>query len=208
MADRSNTAHDSKPEWVKDAVFYQIFPDRFARSESLSKPANLLSWHSAPTERGYHGGDLHGIVEHLDYLVELGITAIYLTPIFQSACNHRYHTHDYRTVDPLLGGNEALRALVTAAHDRDIRVVLDGVFNHASRGFYQFHHAMENGAASPYLDWFHFDEERLRAWVAELGWEALLNRRGMMWRKLPDDVKENIDASSAFKVMMETPRAS
>jgi cyclomaltodextrinase len=93
----------------------------------------------------------------------LGITAIYFNPIFQSAANHRYHTHDYYRVDPILGGNDAFRELVDAAHAQGIHVVLDGVFNHASRGFYQFNHALENGAASPYLDWFHFDEERLRA---------------------------------------------
>ena len=93
----------------------------------------------------------------------LGVTAIYFNPIFQSAANHRYHTHDYYRVDPILGGNEAFRKLLDAAHGRGIRVVLDGVFNHTGRGFYQFHHALENGAASPYLDWFHVDRERLRA---------------------------------------------
>jgi len=145
------------PEWVRDAVFYQIFPDRFARSPSLLKPSNLEPWDSPPTEYGFKGGDLLGIAEHLDYLEELGITALYLNPIFQSAANHRYHTYDYLHVDPILGGNEAFRTLVDRCHDRSIRVVLDGVFNHASRGFFQFNHILENGAASPYLDWFHIN---------------------------------------------------
>ena len=144
-----------RPQWAGDAVFYQIFPDRFARSPRVAKPSNLLSWHSAPAQQGYHGGDLLGIVEHLDYLVDLGINAIYLTPIFQSACNHRYHTHDYMTVDPLLGGNAALRELVESAHARNIRIMLDGVFNHASRGFFQFNDILENGPHSPWLNWFH-----------------------------------------------------
>src|SRR5690242_5546596 len=97
------------PDWVKDAVFYQIFPDRFARSASLDavKPHNLEPWDTPPTTHGYKGGDLLGVVEHLDYLVELGVTALYFCPIFQSASNHRYHTHDYLQVDPLLGGNAA-----------------------------------------------------------------------------------------------------
>jgi cyclomaltodextrinase len=151
------------PEWVKDAVFYHIFPDRFAKSERVPKPSNLEPWDSPPTRHGFKGGDLLGVAEHLDYLQELGITAIYFNPIFQSAANHRYHTHDYYQVDPILGGNEAFREMLNAAHARGIRVVLDGVFNHASRGFYQFNHTLENGAASPYLDWFYFDEERLRA---------------------------------------------
>jgi cyclomaltodextrinase len=149
------------PEWVKDAVFYQIFPDRFARSERVPKPSNLEEWDSPPTIHGFKGGDLLGVAERLDYLQELGITAIYLNPIFQSAANHRYHTFDYTQVDPILGGNEAFRKLLDAAHARDIHIVPDGVFNHASRGFYQFNHTMENGLASPYLDWFHFNTEWL-----------------------------------------------
>jgi len=151
------------PEWVKDAVFYQIFPDRFAQSARVPKPSNLEPWDSPPTIHGFKGGDLLGVAERLDYLEDLGVTAIYFNPIFQSAANHRYHTHDYYQVDPILGGNAAFRELLEAAHACGIRVVLDGVFNHASRGFYQFHHAMENGGASPYLDWFHFEEERLKA---------------------------------------------
>jgi neopullulanase len=155
--------HIVTPDWVKDAVFYQIFPDRFARSERVPKPSHLEPWDSPPTVHGFKGGDLLGVAERLDYLQELGITAIYFNPIFQSAANHRYHAHDYYRVDPILGGDGAFRELLDAAHARGIRVVLDGVFNHASRGFYQFHHTLENGAASPYLDWFHFDEGRLRA---------------------------------------------
>lgn len=144
----------ARPAWVKDAVFYQIFPDRFARGARVPKPGNLRSWSGPPSEQGYQGGDLLGVVEHLDYLVDLGINAIYLTPIFQSACNHRYHTHDYWTVDPLLGGNAALRELVEQAHQRNIRIILDGVFNHASRGLYQFNDILENGPHSPWVGWF------------------------------------------------------
>ena len=147
-----------RPAWVKDAVFYQIFPDRFARSGRVPKPANLLPWQAPPSPQGFHGGDLLGIAEHLDYLADLGVNAIYLTPIFQSACNHRYHTHDYEKVDPLLGGNPALRELVSKAHARNIRIVLDGVFNHASRGFFQFNDILENGPHSPWLEWFHVEK--------------------------------------------------
>ena len=142
------------PDWVADAIFYQIFPDRFARSQRVPKPGHLQQWGSAPTVNGFQGGDLLGIVERLDHLEALGVNAIYLNPIFKSASNHRYHTYDYYQVDPLLGGNEALRALLDAAHARGIRVILDGVFNHASRGFWAFHHIMETGVESPYLDWF------------------------------------------------------
>ena len=158
------------PEWTKHAIFYQIFPDRFARvPQPGDEHLNLEEWDSAPTTFGFKGGNLYGVIEKLDYLVDLGINAIYFNPIFSSPANHRYHTYDYYEVDPLLGGNEALRQLLDEAHKRDIKIVLDGVFNHASRGFWQFNHTLENGAASPYVDWFHFDEDRLygrRPWGA------------------------------------------
>lgn len=150
------------PAWVRDAVFYQIFPDRFARSERVRKPAGLQPWGAPPTFHAYQGGDLLGVAEHLDYLSSLGINAIYFNPIFQSGSNHRYHTHDYFNVDPMLGGNAALRELLDAAHARGIRVVLDGVFNHASRGFFQFHDILENGPESAYLDWFTVHEWPVR----------------------------------------------
>jgi cyclomaltodextrinase / maltogenic alpha-amylase / neopullulanase len=142
------------PEWVKDAVFYQIFPDRFASSSPVAKPSNLEPWDSPPTTRGFKGGDLLGVVENLDYLQDLGITAIYLNPTFSSPANHRYHTHDYYSIDPILGGDPAMTRLLEDAHRRNMKIVLDGVFNHVSRSFYQFSHLLENGSQSPYLDWF------------------------------------------------------
>ncbi len=127
------------PDWVKHAVFYQIFPDRFAKSDSVEKPrSNLEPWDSDPTPFGYKGGDLAGVRERLDYLQDLGVTALYFNPIFQSASNHRYHTHDYYKIDPLLGGDEAFDALLAECQRRGVRIALDGVFNHASRGFFQF----------------------------------------------------------------------
>jgi cyclomaltodextrinase / maltogenic alpha-amylase / neopullulanase len=136
------------PDWVRDAVFYQIFPDRFASSPQVVKPSGLEPWDAPPSRHGFKGGDLLGVAEHLDYLQDLGITAIYLNPIFQSAANHRYHTHDYYQVDPILGGNPAFRTLLAEVHRRNMRVVLDGVFNHASRGFFPFAHILENGRES------------------------------------------------------------
>ncbi len=151
------------PAWVRDAVFYQIFPDRFAASERVAKPGRLEPWDAPPTSHGFKGGDLLGIVQRLPYLADLGVTALYLNPIFASASNHRYHTDDYLRVDPLLGGDAALRELLDAAHAAGLRVILDGVFNHTGRGFWPFHHILENGLDSPYLEWFHVDRERLAA---------------------------------------------
>jgi neopullulanase len=163
------------PDWVKDAIFYQIFPDRFAKSHRVSKPNNLEDWDAPPTIHGFKGGDLLGVCEKLDYLQELGINAIYFTPIFQSACNHRYHTHDYFQVDPLLGGNPAFREFLEAAHRRGMRIVLDGVFNHASRGFFQFNHILECGPASPYLDWFDIRGFPLNAYEGEPNYRCWVN---------------------------------
>lgn len=166
----------SPPSWVQDAVFYQIFPDRFARSSRVPKPSRLEPWDSSPTVHGYKGGDLLGVSERLDQLAELGVNALYFTPVFQSASNHRYHTHDYFRVDPMLGGNEALKELIEEAHRRNMRVVLDGVFNHASRGFFQFSDILENGPHSPYLDWFHVRRFPLNAYgEGSLGYDAWWN---------------------------------
>ena len=151
------------PEWVKDAVFYQVFPDRFARSGRVEAPGPLEPWDTPPTAHGFKGGDLYGIVERLDDLKSLGVTALSLNPIFASASNHRYHTYDYLVVDPLLGGNAALRELIDACHARGMKVILDGVFNHASRGFWPFNHVLECGIDSPYVDWFHVDRDLLAA---------------------------------------------
>ncbi len=162
-AGRPTAVAADPPSWVRDAVFYQVFPDRFARSARVRAAGPLEPWDAPPTSHGFKGGDLLGIVEHLDELADLGATALYLTPIFSSAANHRYHTYDYLAVDPLLGGTPALRELVDALHARGMRIVLDGVFNHTGRGFWPFHHVLENGLASPYVDWFHLDRERLAA---------------------------------------------
>jgi cyclomaltodextrinase len=160
------------PDWVKDAVFYQIFPDRFARTHRhVDDPAMavpLEPWETSPTLEGYKGGDLWGVMENLDYLKDLGVTAIYFTPIFQSASNHRYHTHDYYRVDPLLGGNQAFADLLEAAHQKGFRVVLDGVFNHCGRGFFFFNDILENGPNSPWLDWFQVEAWPLSAYDGNL----------------------------------------
>jgi neopullulanase len=157
MQPRSASATDrafETPSWVQNAVFYQILPDRYAISQAVPKPSNLEPWETPPTIHGFKGGDLLGVVERLDYLQDLGVNAIYFCPVFKSTANHRYHTYDYYAIDPVLGGNEAFARLLAEAHRRSMRVILDGVFNHCGRGFFQFNHILENGASSPYLDWF------------------------------------------------------
>ncbi len=192
------------PEWVKDAVFYQIFPDRFARSPRTEHRLGLQfkPWGSPPEEQGYQGGDLHGIVDKLDYLQDLGINALYLNPIFSSASNHRYHTYDYFAVDPLLGGDAALRDLLDQAHARGIRVILDGVFNHTGRGFWPFHHILENGGNSPYIDWFFIHDWPLRPY----NHDAQNQHNYGAWWNLPALPKLNTDNPGVRDYILEVAR--
>jgi cyclomaltodextrinase len=143
------------PYWVQDAVFYQIFPDRFANGDPSNDPPNVQPWGTKPTGTGFQGGDLRGITQKIDYLLDLGITAIYLNPIFQASSNHRYNTFDYYRIDPKLGDLKDFHALLEVAHRNSIRVILDGVFNHCGRGFYPFVDLLENKEDSPYRNWFH-----------------------------------------------------
>jgi cyclomaltodextrinase len=142
------------PYWVEDAIFYQIFPDRFSNGDTHNDPPNVQPWGSPPTSWGFQGGDLRGIIDKFDYILDLGVNAIYLNPIFLSTSNHRYNTVDYFKVDPRVGTLEDFHALLEAAHSNNVRVILDGVFNHCGRGFFAFNDLLENQDHSPYRDWF------------------------------------------------------
>ncbi|MGD9101794.1 MAG: alpha amylase N-terminal ig-like domain-containing protein, partial [Anaerolineae bacterium] len=146
------------PAWMHGALVYQIFPDRFANGDPDNDPPESVAWGSPPHWFEFQGGDLAGIVERLDYLQELGVDVLYLNPIFASPSNHKYDTADYYHVDPALGGNEALRALVDALHQRDMRIILDASFNHCHPRFFAFQDVVRRGADSPYVDWFTFYE--------------------------------------------------
>ncbi len=151
------------PEWAWKSVFYQIFPDRYRNGDPDSdvrdgeylyggKPVTHPAWDAPVTRAGdihaHYGGDLDGIMESLPYLTDLGVNALWLTPIFQSPSNHRYDTTDYRTVDPHLGGQAAFDALMAESAQRDVRVVLDGVFNHTGNEHALFQKALAD-AGSP-----------------------------------------------------------
>ena len=152
------------PPWVSDAVFYQIFPDRFANGDPSNDPPGTQPWGSPPTMWGFHGGDLAGVRDRLDYLADLGVNALYLNPIFESASNHRYNTTDYYRIDHRLGDGETFAALLQEAHRRGFRVILDGVFNHCGRGFSAFYDLMEREAHSAYREWFHVRRFPLEAY--------------------------------------------
>ena len=154
------------PSWVFDSVFYQIFPDRFANGNPSNDPPNKQAWGTPPDIVHFQGGDLAGIQKKLDYLTDLGVTAIYLNPIFLSPSTHRYNTVDYYKIDPKLGTMSDFQAFLTAAHQKGMRVVLDGVFNHCGRGFFAFNDILENDGDSPYFDWFHVQRFPLQAYTS------------------------------------------
>lgn len=167
------------PTWLRGAIMYQIFPDRFRRSGKTPLPEQKKKWIlrenwgedpvAGPDESGivrnndFFGGDLKGIEEALPYFLELGVSVIYLNPIFQAYSNHRYDTADYETIDPLLGTEEDFTQLCRSAKERGIRIVLDGVFNHTgSHSRYFNKDGAFNGLgayqskASQFYNWYSF----------------------------------------------------
>ena len=192
LAQRQLTVYEeygAAPDWFGRGVSYQIFPDRFCRSR-VPDPAGLVgdrtvheNWQDTPEfrpdERGeirnrdFFGGDLAGIISKLDYLKSLGVTTLYLNPIFEAASNHRYNTADYMAIDPMLGTAEDFRALCREAHARSMRVLLDGVFNHTgddSLYFNRYGRYDSVGAYqspdSPYAGWFTFERfpDKYKCW--------------------------------------------
>ena len=135
-------------------MYYQIFPERFRNGDGSLSPPNTEPWGSKPTRENFMGGDLPGIIEKLDYIAELGVTCIYLTPVFASLSNHKYDTIDYYKIDPHFGTKDDLKRLVDGAHRRGMRVILDGVFNHCGYYWPIFQDVVRNSATSKYRDWF------------------------------------------------------
>jgi cyclomaltodextrinase len=160
------------PDWAKDAIFYQIFPERFANGDASNDPVGKVAWNSVPTINNYFGGDFKGIIDHLDYLSDLGINAIYLNPIFESNTNHKYHTKDYLKVDPHFGDDETFLNFLHECHKRNIRVIIDGVFNHTGTDFFAFRDIIENGEHSKYLNWYSIHSFPLRLPPEKPNYEA------------------------------------
>lgn len=145
------------PEWVKETIWYQIYPERFANGNKENDPKDVLEWGSIENVKNnmFFGGDLEGVIEKLDYLANLGINGIYFTPIFTSPSSHKYDIINYFEIDPQFGDIQVLKTLVKEAHKRGIRVMLDAVFNHCS--FYHpfFQDVLKYGEKSTYKDYFH-----------------------------------------------------
>lgn len=142
------------PEWAKGAIAYQIFPERFCNGSAANDPAEAELWDGVASRTNFFGGDIRGIIDKLDYLERLNVDLLYLTPIFKSPSNHKYDTEDYLEIDPSFGTIEDLKELAAKCHKRNIRVILDGVFNHCGYTFAPFQDVIQNGQNSAYKDWF------------------------------------------------------
>lgn len=143
------------PEWAKDAVIYNIFPDSFATGRCYISKTGTEKEFSGLATRGKLGGTIRGITENVDYLKELGVNAIYINPIFAAGEYHKYDLIDYYHIDPCFGTNEEFRELVQVFHKEGIRVIIDGVFNHCGWRFFAFEDVVQNGEDSEYKDWFY-----------------------------------------------------
>jgi len=143
------------PEWAKEQIYYQIFPERFCNGDRSIDPPGSVSWGSAPDRESFMGGDLRGIIQRLDYISSLGVSCLYLTPVFKAPSNHKYDTVDYFEIDPAFGTKEDLKELVKAVHSRGMRILLDGVFNHCGYYWPVFQDVVKNGEQSRYCSWFY-----------------------------------------------------
>ena len=193
--DSSGASAFSTPDWVKDGIIYQIFPERFANGDTDGDP-DFSEWYyeglvtlppsgktngeyfhllgdwydiaglsvspyktdGKPDWNSFYGGDIAGIGQNLDYLEDLGITAIYFNPIFQAKSNHKYDAADYMKVDPHFGTNEEFAVLVADCHSRGIKVIIDLAVNHTGHTFWAFVDAREKGDESEYWDWYEWKQ--------------------------------------------------
>jgi glycosidase len=168
----AGAARFDTPEWTRDAVFYQIFVDRFLNGDPSNDPKKprrpegkpwgiddgyLEEWGAEPAHFNFFGGDLKGVAMKLDYLKSLGVNALYLNPIFEARSNHKYDCADYEKVDPSFGTQKDWEQLAAACEARGMRVILDAVFNHTGDGHYAFQDCIANGKSSRYWGWYFID---------------------------------------------------
>ena len=141
-------SEDPLPEWARDAVIYEIFVDRFS-------PSPGKAWLTPETPAGFYGGTLLGIADKLDYLSDLGVDTLWLTPVFPSPSHHGYDATDYFDIEPRLGSKSDLRHLLDEAHSKGLRILLDFVPNHWSQAHPTFQAALQD-RNSPYVNWYNF----------------------------------------------------
>ncbi len=185
------------PDWVQHSVIYHIFPDRFANGDKSNDPPNVAPWNSEPTLGNYFGGDIAGVEQHLGYLKDLGVSAVFFNPVFKSPVYHRYETADYLKIDPYFGTNEQFAKLTHDLKADGIRTILDGVFNHTATTFAPFADVIKNGAASKYTDWYTF-----KSFPVKVG----PNPNYVAWFNYPSLPKLNYASADARRYMLGIPK--
>jgi glycosidase len=193
--DAAEVAAFKTPDWVKQGIIYQIFPERFANGSTGNDP-DFSEWYyeglmelppsgktngeyfhlmddwyetaglklspyktdGKPDWNSFYGGDIEGVRQNLDYLEDLGITAIYFNPVFEAKSNHKYDAASYMKIDPHFGTNDEFAALVAECHNRGIRVIIDLALNHTGHTFSAFVDAREKGPESAYWDWYEWNK--------------------------------------------------
>jgi cyclomaltodextrinase len=153
--DSLNRVSTLPPVWASQAIFYQIFPERFCNGDPANDPSDKAEWNAQPTNFNFFGGDLQGIMDRIAYLKQLGVTALYLNPIFESPSNHKYNTSDYLKIDPSFGNLATFQKLLHSLHAAGMKIIIDGVFNHTGDTFWAFQDILKRGKDSCFKDWYY-----------------------------------------------------
>ena len=189
------------PDWVYGGVMYQIFPERFSNGDNSISPENIVEWGSTPTRLDFQGGDLIGVLNNLDHIESLGVNILYLNPIFLSSSTHKYDAWDHFKVDPALGGDDALRDLISECHKRNMKLILDCSLNHVHPRHFAFQDLIKNGENSEYKDWFTvFDypvrfihRPHLYANTYKVGWDGNQEEYKQYLNKTFDETKVPVE---------------
>ncbi|MDI6802878.1 MAG: glycoside hydrolase family 13 protein [Bacteroidota bacterium] len=199
----SYTQQINIPDWTADAIYYQIFPERFYNADTTNDPPNTQPWGAIPKYNNYFGGDLNGVIEKLDYIQDLGVNAIYFNPVFESNSNHKYHTTDYFKIDDNFGDDKIFKQLLDECHKRGIRVVIDGVFNHTGIEFFAFKDIVEKEKNSKYLNWFKVHSFPVQLPPAKPNYEAWwgIGDLPKLMAEEPDVKKHLFDATQKWTAM-------
>lgn len=197
----------SPPEWVKNQVWYSVFPERFANGDASLNTPGTKPWASVDTYSNddLFGGDLKGLTDKLDYIADMGFTGLYLTPIFHAMSTHKYDTIDYHMIDPAFGDNAAFRDLVEKAHGKGIKIMLDAVFNHTGLYHPYFLDVIKKGHKSKYYDCFHIIDDNKP--VFPLSYDSLMTKDRKFLRqqfKGPKDINYRTFAFTPFMPKINT----
>lgn len=149
------------PAWAASTVWYEVFPERFANGEVSNDPAGTRAWapDAHPSRTDFFGGDLQGVLDHLADLEALGVNGLYFCPLFTAPSNHKYDTVDHYAIDPAFGDKALFAQVVNAAHQRGMKVMLDGVFNHLGAQSPQWQDVVKHGRQSRFAGWFHLHSD-------------------------------------------------